>query len=85
MKAGYSNVVRYQLGLPVWRALGDPVAIERDGIARILKADQTAIAFISRVCKGDPGKCAQHCAGRCGKAKLPEDDFQPSHRAVRGR
>ena len=48
VKAGYTNVVRYQLGLPVWRALGGPVVIERNGVARVVKADQTAILIDTR-------------------------------------
>jgi rhodanese-related sulfurtransferase len=46
--AGFTNVRRYQLGLPVWRALGGPVVIELDGILRIAKADQTAVFIDAR-------------------------------------
>jgi rhodanese-related sulfurtransferase len=43
LDAGFTNVRRYQLGLPIWRALGGPTEIELDGIVRAYKSDQTAI------------------------------------------
>jgi rhodanese-related sulfurtransferase len=46
--AGFSNVRRYQLGLPVWRALGGPTAIEIEGVLRVFKADRTAVFFDAR-------------------------------------
>ena len=46
--AGFTNVRRYQLGIPVWRALGGPVQVELDGIARIFKRDMTAVYFDAR-------------------------------------
>ena len=79
VKAGYSNVVRYQLGLPVWRALGGPVAIERGGIARIFKADQTAVFIDTRpaaeFAKGTLGNAVNIRPDELAKAKLPDDDF----------
>jgi rhodanese-related sulfurtransferase len=45
VEAGYVNVRRYQLGIPVWRALGGVVQIELDGLLSVLDADRTA-AFI---------------------------------------
>ena len=50
--AGHTNVRRYQLGIPIWRALGGPTEIELGGIARIFKADQTAV-FIDARPSGD--------------------------------
>jgi rhodanese-related sulfurtransferase len=41
--AGFTNVRRYQLGLPVWRALGGVTEIELDGIVRIFNVDRTAV------------------------------------------
>jgi hypothetical protein len=40
---GYANVRRYQLGLPVWRALGNTVQTDLEGLAYILKDDRTAV------------------------------------------
>ena len=47
--AGFTNVQRYQLGMPVWRALGGPTVIELNGIVRIFKVDQTAVFIDARV------------------------------------
>ena len=41
--ANFANVRRYQLGIPVWRALGGPTEIELEGIARIFSVDRTAV------------------------------------------
>jgi len=79
VKAGYTNVVRYQLGLPVWRALGGPVAIEKSGIARIFRADQTALFIDLRppadFAKGTLGNARNIRAEELASAKLPDDDF----------
>lgn len=45
---GYSNVRRYQLGLPVWRALGNTVQTDLAGLAYILKGDRTAVFVDAR-------------------------------------
>jgi rhodanese-related sulfurtransferase len=82
--AGFTNVRRYQLGIPIWRALGGPTEIELEGIRRIYKVDQTAVFFDARsaeeFAKGSlPGaynlpadKLASD--GR-KKAPLPRNDF----------
>lgn len=41
--AGFSNVRRYQLGIPIWRALGGPTEVELEGIVRIFGVDHTAV------------------------------------------
>ena len=46
--AGFSNVRRYQLGMPVWRALGGPTEIDLAGIVRIYNVDRTALLFDAR-------------------------------------
>jgi rhodanese-related sulfurtransferase len=46
--AGFTNVRRYQLGIPMWRTLSGPVEIELDGILRVYKIDQTAMLFDAR-------------------------------------
>ena len=43
LKAGYTNVRRYQLGAPVWRALVGVMVIESNGVRYIYKNDQTAV------------------------------------------
>ena len=82
--AGFGNVRRYQLGLPMWRTLGGPVEIELDGILRIFRVDQTAVFFDAR----DPQEFTRvtlpgaHSLpvdnlppGALEQAPLPRDDF----------
>lgn len=88
--AGFTNVRRYQLGIPIWRALGGPTEIELEGILRIYKVDQTAVFFDARTAeefsKGSlPGAHNVPAdklpsGGRLSidwlrKAPLPHDDF----------
>ena len=49
---GYSNVRRYQLGIPAWRAAGGVCAIELDAIRHIVANDRTAVVIDSR----EPGE-----------------------------
>ena len=83
-ESGFTNVRRYQLGIPVWRALGGPVAIELSGVERIFKADHTAVYFDARpaenFAKGSlPGAISAPAddvvSGKLKKMALPEDDF----------
>ena len=46
--AGYTNVQRYQLGAPVWRALGGIMVTELDGLRHILEKDGTAVVIDAR-------------------------------------
>jgi rhodanese-related sulfurtransferase len=46
--AGYTDVRRYQLGIPVWRALGGVTEIEADGLRHILAQDRTAVVIDAR-------------------------------------
>jgi rhodanese-related sulfurtransferase len=46
--AGYRNVRRYQLGIPVWRALGGVCEIEPAGMRHVLGQDQTAVVIDAR-------------------------------------
>jgi len=89
--AGFTNVRRYQLGMPVWRALGGPTVIELNGILRIFKADQTAVFIDARppddFAKGSlpgarnltvqsvDGTLKQMMAGKLTNPPLPLDDF----------
>lgn len=81
---GFTQVSRYQLGIPVWRALGGPVAIEASGVARIVKGDRTAVLIDARAvelfAKGSlPGAISAPAddvvSGKLKKIELPEDDF----------
>jgi rhodanese-related sulfurtransferase len=46
--AGYTNIQRYQLGIPVWRALGGVTQIEPDGIRYVREGDKTAVWLDAR-------------------------------------
>jgi rhodanese-related sulfurtransferase len=46
--AGFTNVRRYQLGIPVWRALGGITQIEAEGAQYVLQDDHTAVWLDTR-------------------------------------
>ena len=48
LAAGYTNVRRYQLGMPVWRALGGVMEIEPIGFQHVVANDQTAVVIDAR-------------------------------------
>lgn len=48
LDAGYANVRRYQLGIPVWRALGGVCEIEPEGLRHVLDHDRTAVVIDAR-------------------------------------
>lgn len=48
LEAGYTNVRRYQLGIPVWRALGGITQIEIEGVRYVIENDRTAVLIDSR-------------------------------------
>lgn len=48
LAAGYRNVRRYQLGIPVWRALGGVTQIELEGVRYVLELDRTAFLIDAR-------------------------------------
>jgi rhodanese-related sulfurtransferase len=48
LDAGYSNVRRYQLGAPTWRALVGTMQIEAEGARYVYEGDKTAVWFDAR-------------------------------------
>ena len=48
LTAGYTNVRRYQLGIPVWRALVGVTEIELAGLLYVLRDDKTAVFLDAR-------------------------------------
>src|SRR5262249_27627734 len=46
--AGYSNVRRYQLGMPVWRALSFTVQTDMPGFDYIIRGDHTSVFVDAR-------------------------------------
>jgi rhodanese-related sulfurtransferase len=48
LAAGFTNVKRYQLGVPIWRALGGVMQLELEGIRHVFDADNTAVFVDAR-------------------------------------
>jgi rhodanese-related sulfurtransferase len=48
LKAGYHNVRRYQLGAPMWRALGGLMQVEKPALVELLALDSTAVLIDAR-------------------------------------
>jgi rhodanese-related sulfurtransferase len=48
LEAGYTNVRRYQLGIPTWRALVGLTQIETAGVQYVWEGDQTAVWIDAR-------------------------------------
>src|SRR6266545_1408281 len=48
LQAGYTNVRRYQLGIPVWRALVGVTEIQLAGLLYVLQDDKTAVFLDAR-------------------------------------
>jgi rhodanese-related sulfurtransferase len=48
LQAGFTNVRRYQLGAPTWRALVGVMEIELDGIRKVRDGDRTAVFIDAR-------------------------------------
>jgi rhodanese-related sulfurtransferase len=48
LAASYTNVRRYQLGIPVWRALGGSTQIELEAVAYVHGIDRSAVFIDAR-------------------------------------
>jgi rhodanese-related sulfurtransferase len=48
LAAGFTNVRRYQAGIPVWRAVGEVTQIEAGAAKRVLDLDKTAVLIDTR-------------------------------------
>jgi rhodanese-related sulfurtransferase len=55
LAAGFTDVRRYQLGMPVWRALGGVQEIELLALLRVLEQDHTAVLLDARGPTNLPG------------------------------
>ena len=51
LAAGHTNVRRYQLGIPVWRALGEICAMDFEGFRALVERDRTAVIIDAREAK----------------------------------
>jgi rhodanese-related sulfurtransferase len=81
VKLGYTNVKRYQLGLPIWRALGHTVQTDLAGLQYMVSADKTAV-FVDARSRGEferasvPG-AVNILAGQAEQANEPSDGRLP--------
>src|SRR5258705_6482631 len=71
--AGYDHVKRYQLGIPVWRSLGEATQIEPEGLRRVLPEDHTAFIIDTR----EPA--AFHVAALPGARNIPRSLVLPGN------
>ena len=73
--AGYDNFYRYQLGLPLWRALGNTVRTDFAGFAYIFNRDHSAVFVDARTPQdflADTVACAVNI--QSGEATAANDD-----------
>ena len=74
-KNGYTNVRRYQLGLPVWRALGNTVQTDLRGVRYVLRGDHTAVWVDARAARDfAAGSLPGAVNIRKGEAESANDD-----------
>jgi rhodanese-related sulfurtransferase len=74
-KKGYTNVRRYQLGLPVWRALGNTVQTDLPGVRYVLAGDRTAVWVDARNTDAfTKGSLPKAVGIRKGEAEAANDD-----------
>src|SRR5262249_4922746 len=77
LAAGFTNVRRYQLGMPIWRALGGVEQIEPAALLQVIEKDRTAVLLDARGTTSLPGARALPLSD-VRKAKddgrLPMDD-----------
>jgi rhodanese-related sulfurtransferase len=71
VEAGYTHVRRYQLGIPVWRALGGLTEIELEGLRYVLEGDRTAVFIDAR----DPEEFVAQTLP--GTRNLPRSGLKP--------
>jgi rhodanese-related sulfurtransferase len=69
LAAGFTNVRRYQLGMPVFRALGGVAQIEPEGLSYVLERDRTTVVF-----DAGGGKVRGARALTAGDVKAAKDD-----------
>ena len=81
VKLGYTNVQRYQLGLPVWRALGHTVQTDIEGFRYVFGGDKTAVFVDARSEKefaaGSVPDAVNIRVGEAEQANEPKDGRLP--------
>jgi rhodanese-related sulfurtransferase len=81
VKLGYTRVRRYQLGLPVWRALGNTVQTDLEGFRYVLTRDKTAVFVDARAAKEFAKETIPGAVNiRAGEADKANDDGRLPYR-----
>jgi rhodanese-related sulfurtransferase len=81
VKLGYTRVRRYQLGLPVWRALGNTVQTDLEGFRYVLTRDKTAVFVDARAAKEFAKETIPGAVNiRAGEAEKANDDGRLPYR-----
>jgi rhodanese-related sulfurtransferase len=76
---GYTSVRRYQLGLPVWRALGHTVQTDLEGLRYVLEGDRTAVLVDARA-SSPPSSRRGAVRIRKGEAEVANEDGRLPHK-----
>jgi rhodanese-related sulfurtransferase len=76
LEAGYTNVRRYQLGAPTWRALVGLMQIELDGVRYVREGDRTAVFddFAAGTLPGSRNISLAEVAAAKDDGRLPMED-----------
>jgi rhodanese-related sulfurtransferase len=81
VKRGYTGIRRYQLGLPVWRALGNTVQTDLAGFRYILAGDRTAVYVDARTKEAFArGSLPRAVNIRKGEAEAANEDGRLPHK-----
>jgi rhodanese-related sulfurtransferase len=81
LKKGYTNVRRYQLGLPVWRALGHTVQTDLAGFEYVFGQDRTAVYVDARSAEAFAAGTVPGAKNvRAGEAEVANEDGRLPHR-----
>jgi rhodanese-related sulfurtransferase len=81
VKKGYTGVRRYQLGLPVWRALGHTVQTDLRGFEYIFANDRTAVFVDARRPEAFQGRTVPGAVSiRLGESETANEDGRLPYR-----
>ncbi len=74
LAAGYTNVRRYQLGAPFWRALGRVMVVEPDGVRYVVGNDKSSVLIDAREPKEFQDGSLQNARNIPRSGVLPDKD-----------
>jgi rhodanese-related sulfurtransferase len=77
LAAGFTGVRRYQLGIPVWRALVGLTEIELDAVQQVFQKDRTAVFLDAR------GADEFGAGSLPGARSIPQGSVQPGRTSAR--